>query len=654
MRMEKGARDWSLVVIFTVFLAAITVLGSARPAHAASSGCTILNAGGGDTVIPAGNVVNTVINQNLDAGEKITIVITGNPNSVRIGTNPGNVAISAAPGNLNLTVTLAAGITGITISGQASGGGNTLITFRCMSTTTTSASPSAPAGPTPDETSAAVENSTSAVNTVRQPTSPNALPGVSDGADKSSLETQYDRIDAGLKELEAQNSALEASTESNERRIRALFEQAAPGVTLPVRPQKDPVPVGDGDNDDDRAYSDGFYGVESSWTGYRSMYEAGQQAAVTYNNELAKIEAKLAEAGLLSEYQDLRAEQQENELATKVNERRIWAKQSELSTLRSKLNAEDAKRTLPPYQWFTGSSGRAFDFNIDISTDKLRHWAQANLDETAAPQTVLPPLTIAGKPVNIWIRGRGTLFDAQNRFGNDGWAGHVLTGIAMKANDRITVGAFGSYLTSDTETDFNNSEIESHSAGGGAYVNMKIVDSISAGLSINHERGEQDIKIGTTTGSADTQLTAVGASLQGSWYVDPVFISPSVSVSYSDYIRDQYTDSTGTLIPSSRSRDTTIAAAATASRTYNFEDGGWFTSASPRVSATLNYFARENRSLRVTANQIIDLEKWGGNVGTGVTLATDGNSTISVDLGVIGIGQDTLGYTGQLQVDFGF
>lgn len=654
MRTKMGARDWSLVVVSTVFLAAITSLGSASPARAASSGCNALNAGGGDTVIPAGNVVNTVINQSLDAGEKITIVITGNPNSVRIGTNPGDVAVSAAPGNVNLTITLAAGITGITISGQASGGGNTLITFRCMSTTTTSTSPSAPAGPTPNETSAAVENSTSAVNTVRQPTSPNALPGVSDGTNSPSLDAQYDRIDAEMKELEAQNSALEASTESNERRIRALVEQAAPGATLPARPEKDPLPIGDEDNDDDRAYSDGFYGVESSWTGSNSMYEAGQQAAVTYNSELAKIEAKLAEAGLLSEYQNLRAEQQENELATNINERRIWAKQSELSTLRSKLNAEDAKRTPPPYQWFAGSGGNAFDFNIDLSTDQIRHWAQASLNETDAPETVLPPLTIAGKPVNIWIRGRGTVFDAQNRFGNDGWAGHLLTGIAMKANDRITVGAFGSYLTSDTETDFNNSEIESHSAGGGAYVNMKIIDSVSAGLSINHERGEQDIKIGTTTGSADTQLTAVGGSVQGSWFIDPVFLSPSLSISYADYIRDQYTDSTGTLIPSSRSRDTTIAAAATASRAYSFEEGGWFTSASPRVSATVNYFARENRSLRVSTTQIIDLEKWGGNVGTGVTLATEGNSTISIDLGVIGIGQDTLGYTGQLQVDFGF
>jgi len=653
MRMLKAAPAGSLAAATALLAVAIT-LGSASSARAASSGCNALNAGGADTVIPAGNVVNTVINQNLDAGEKITIVITGNPNSVRIGTNPGNVAVSAAPGNANLTITLAAGITGITISGQAGGGGNTLITFRCMSTSATSASPSAPAGPTPEETSAAVENSTSAVNAVRQPTSPNALPGVSDGTDSPSLDAEYDKIDAQVKELEARNRALEASTESNERRIRALVAQAAPGSTLPKRPQKDPLPVGDEDNDDERAFSDGFYGVESDRSGSSSMYEAGKQAAVAYNNELAKIEAKLAEAGLLSVYQELRAEQQENELATDINENKIQAKQSELSALRSRLNAKDAQRPTPPYQWLTDSSGNGFNFNVDISTDMLRHWAQPNLNETGAPETVLPPLTIAGKPVNIWIRGRGTIFDAQNRFGNDGWAGHLLTGIAMKANDRITVGAFGSYLTSDTETDFNNSEIESQSAGGGVYVNMRIVDSISAGLSINHERGEQDIKIGTTTGSADTQLTAVGTSLQGSWFVDPVFVSPSLSISYSDYIRDRYTDSTGTLIPSSRSRDTTIAAAATASRTYSFEEGGWFTSASPRLSGSLNYYARENRSLRVSAAQIIDLEKWGGNVGTGVTLATDGNSTISVDIGVIGIGQDTLGYTGQLQVDFGF
>ncbi|MEO0963345.1 MAG: hypothetical protein AAFY01_13085, partial [Pseudomonadota bacterium] len=161
--------------------AAVLAFGSSTKAHAASTGCNALNGGGGDTVIPAGgSTMGTVtINETLDAGEKLVITITGNPNSVRIGTNPGNVLVSAQMGDLSLTVTLTAGITGITISGGAGAGANTVITLRCMSSTTAVDTPSS-TEPTPEETSDAVENSTTAVNTTRLPTTPNGLPGVSD------------------------------------------------------------------------------------------------------------------------------------------------------------------------------------------------------------------------------------------------------------------------------------------------------------------------------------------------------------------------------------------------------------------------------------------------------------------------------------------
>ncbi|MEP0069119.1 autotransporter outer membrane beta-barrel domain-containing protein [Pyruvatibacter sp.] len=583
------------------------------------------------------------ISETLDAGEKLVITITGNPNSVRIGTNPGNALVSAQAGNLNLTITLTAGITGITISGGASAGANTVITLRCTPVATSTTTTPTSTGPTPNETSDAIDSANTSVNTVRQTTTPNNLPTVSQqikklresGADEAYIkkldddaqaarDVEYDQLDSQIENLNDQIS-------SNYSQVKALVDSVDPDYS--------------GDRNYGLRYSEPLEDNPTPGTSYHDKDNSP---------EFAQLLVKLEAAGRLGEYQALA--EKKHDLHDQRNG--AYVRQDNIrdeNDARSQRQALPDKHYVPgPRVWFTGEQGSDFIFNVDMSTDVLRQMVQANLDEAGAPETVLPPLTIAGMPVNIWVRGRGTIFDAQNRFGNDGWAGHVLSGIALQTNEKITIGAFGSYLTSSTETKFNNSEIDSTSAGGGAYINMKLVDTISAGLSINREVGEQDIKIGTTTGTADTGLTAVGASLQGSWFVDPVFVSPSLSVSYSDYIREKYTDSTGTVIPSSRSRDTTIAAAATASRTYSFEEGGWFTSASPRVSATVNYFARENRSLRVSTTQIIDLTDWSGNVGTGVTLATEGNSTISIDLGVIGIGQDTLGYTGQLQVDFGF
>ncbi|GAA6155306.1 hypothetical protein NBRC116588_07790 [Pyruvatibacter sp. HU-CL02332] len=581
------------------------------------------------------------INESLDAGEKLVITITGNPNSVRIGTNPGNALVSAQAGNLNLTITLTAGITGITISGGASAGANTVITLRCTAVATSTTTTPTSTGPTPDETSDAIDSANTSVSTVRQPTTPNNLPTVSQqivklreaGADESYIRKLDDDAQAAR---DVEYDQLDNKIETLNDQIGSTYDQ--------VRALVDAV---DPDYSGDRNFGlDYGEALEDNTTPGTEYHEKDNSP------EFAQLLVKLEAAGRLGEYQALA--EKTHDLYDQRNN--AYVRQDDIrdeNDSRSQRQAPPDKYNVPG-MWFTGATSGDFIFNIDMSTDMLRQIVQANLDDAGTPETVLPPLTIAGRPVNLWIRGRGTLFDAQNRFGNDGWAGHVLSGIAMQANETITIGAFGSFLTSSTETKFNNSEIDSTSVGGGAYINMRLVDTISAGLSLNREVGEQDIKIGSTTGTADTGLTAVGASLQGSWFVDPVFVSPSLSVSYSDYIREKYTDSTGTLIPSSRSRDTTIAAAATASRTYSFEEGGWFTSASPRVSATVNYFARENRSLRVSTTQIIDLTDWGGNVGTGVTLATKGNSTISIDLGVIGIGQDTLGYTGQLQVDFGF
>lgn len=607
------------------------------PAQAASAGCTAANGGSLNGNAGAGLSQNAIVNGAFAKGDKLTIVIAGGPTTVRFDLIPSNTRIVNTSGSQTLMVTISEdGVAAIAFTLISSGVSASSTTVTCTPAAAPTSSMSTSTTATPDETSDAIDASSTATSVVRQPTTPNSLPDVDTSQSNDNLydqerqfEQAYRFANVEIKELTAKRDALFAEVDPNyEPPLNQYSEARRRGYKEDTR-------------------EDFWHGYSDDGAGSGEGYRDGKEYRSQVNAIYAAATKAASDAGRLDELQQITGDLKDAEL-------RKSEAFSKLNKVQGEIRRRPSQQKTPPYQWLNASGGNGFNFNIDLSTDMLRGWAQAHLDESEAPETVLPPLTIAGMPVNIWVRGRGTIFDAQNRFGNDGWAGHVLSGIALKTNEKITIGAFGSYLTSSTETKFNNSEIDSTSVGGGAYINMKLVDTISAGLSINREVGEQDIKIGTTTGTADTGLTAVGASLQGSWFVDPVFVSPSLSVSYSDYIREKYTDSTGTVIPSSRSRDTTIAAAATASRTYSFEEGGWFTSASPRVSATLNYFARENRSLRVSTAQIIDLTDWGGNVGTGVTLATEGNSTISIDLGVIGIGQDTLGYTGQLQVDFGF
>ncbi|MDW3097579.1 MAG: autotransporter outer membrane beta-barrel domain-containing protein [Alphaproteobacteria bacterium] len=640
------ATPQAISLVLGLCFAAVLIFCAATPARAQSAGCTTLAGGGGNTTIPTGTVVNTTVNVTVDAGETITVTVTGNPNSVRIGTNPGNVRLFSGPGNQTVTVTLPAGITGITISGQAGGGGPTQVNFTCTSptpaTTGSGSTTQTQTGSTPEETSASTEAANTAINNARLSTTAADLPSAdnyytprrsvafinsqiadSGRAIRNIQTTQTKLIESFMPDYErkseaAQSKAYDAYGSFKEDEGEEFFGGWRSYANDPFEPAESTLTTG------------GSYISPRNW-GIRShaafMNEVLQEAeAAGIKNQLIQLMTKQSEAFRAREqlYQDLRA-----------------------ATARAAIR----QRLTGARHQFMHVSGESFQ--IDLSSDQLFRAATLGLDDSAAAPADLPPLTIAGMPVNIWLRGRGTVFDRQKRAGSDGWAAHVLSGIAFQLADQIVAGAYGSYLTGESDVKATGTEVVSRQMGGGAYAQIQVVDTLSVGLSFSKETGEQDIKTTAASGTADTDLWTVSGSLSGSYFVNPVVLTPSLSVSYAESQRDGYTDSTGTAIPGSRSRDTTIGSGLTVSRSFEYEDG-WIRRATPRLNATLNYFAREKDTLRLSATEIIDRDNWGANVGAGVTLTTSGSSRLSFDAGVIGIGQDTLGYTGQLQLEIGF
>lgn len=623
--------------------ASVLIFAAAAPARAQSAGCATLAGGGGNTTIPTGTVVNTTVNVTVDAGETITVTVTGNPNSVRIGTNPGNVRLFSGPGNQTVTVTLPAGITGITISGQAGGGGPTQVNFTCTSPTATTGSGSTTqTGPTPDETSASTEAANTAIDNARLSTTPAGLPGAGTTIryrpSVGQIQSQIGAVDSAIRNIEAAQATLIQSFmpdfESREQRARSAAYDAygyfkeAEGEEF-FRGWRTYV-------------HDPFAPVQPAPTkgsGFISPQTWGEQSHAAFINEvLQEAEAAGVKDQLVHLMtKRLDAARERDQLFQDIR------KAPDLSSQRPRI--------APATPFVADFSGESFQ--VDLSSDQLIQAAALNLDDSAAGPAELPPLTIAGMPVNIWLRGRGTVFDRQKRGGSDGWAAHILSGIAFQVSDRLVLGAYGSYLTGESDVKATGTEVVSRQMGGGAYAQIQVVDTLSVGLSFSKETGEQDIKTTAASGTADTDLWTVSGSLSGSYFVNPVVLTPSLSVSYAESQRDGYTDSTGTAIPGSRSQDTTIGSGLTVSRSFEYEDG-WIRRATPRLNATLNYFAREKDTLRLSATEIIDRDNWGANVGAGVTLTTSGSSRLSFDAGVIGIGQDTLGYTGQLQLEIGF
>lgn len=596
---------------------ACAVAATPQKAHAASAGCTAANAGAFNLAIGANTLVTPVIAGAFDRGDILTITVAGPAQLAQINLVPSNTSFFSNPAAATTSKTINEdGVAALLISLFSPVGNGASITITCTAAGSgggagsSTGNTAAGTSQTADQKSDAAQNTAAAINSVRLPTTPAALPGAGTPLRPQvfTLSTQ-DRWEALWAEYEA--AIRDHYIRNHEEQQQGFvveekdIEKFERGIGLYERGE-DPPDAGD----------------TLTMRGY------------VYARDLEAIRdafrARFDELGVpMSDPQP----------------RAIFEDPSPPDTFETdtpELGDGDIVMFSP--------DGHVFGF--DISTDALRGLARLQLDDNAqAPD--LPPLTIAGMPVNIWARGRGTLFDRRGRAGSDGWAAHALAGVTLRINDRVTAGAFGSYLEGESETPLTGTEVESSQGGGGAYARIALDGTLQAGLSLSRETGEQDITSGGASGSADTELFTASASLQGAYSVRPLVLSPSVAVTYSDFERDAYTDSSGTAVPGSRSRDTTISAALTASRSFTYKDG-WLRRITPRATATLNYFAREDESLRVSATEVIDLEDWGGNIGAGVTLLTSGNSRISFDAGLIGLGQDTLGYTGQLQVEFGF
>lgn len=610
LNFRRGAKDVSRFLSGLLSVAAAAAyVGHPSPAYAVSAGCTAANAGAFNQNVAAGGANAVGIVGAFDQGDRLTITAAGNPNLATVQLLPSNTGIFGTAVNLAQTVTVnEAAVNGLGITLLASVGQAATLTITCVPVAAAAAAPAAStsgsaAAMTPAQTSDAITSSTQTVMANRMPTTPAALPGAGPrSVARPAPETKQQpkvSLEEALKDHyvryhEEQKQAWVVNEKHIERfkhGIR-LFET---GMPVP----KDGVTR--------RGWE-----YEAERQRILNRYKKGGPPPIIFDDEDPVVPP-------------VDPDSEENEA--------------------EELDDGDIVLFTPD------RNGRGFNF--EMSTDALRRHLALRLDDTGTAPATLPSLTIGGMPVNIWARGRGTLFDRQKRAGSDGWAAHLLAGAALRLSDELTIGAYGSYMAAHSDTDLSNTKVDTTQSGGGAYLRYAVMRGLSLGLSANRETGEQDIKTPTGSGSADINLWSVSSSVQGAIYLQPVLLSPSLAVTYAEFERDGYTDSRGLAIPGTSSGDTTLSAAMTASRSYTFKEG-WLRRVTPRLNGTVNYFARENSSYRVSATEVIESDRWGTNVGAGVTLTTTGSSRLSFDAGVIGIGQDTLGYTGQLQLEFGF
>ncbi|MGB0721205.1 MAG: autotransporter outer membrane beta-barrel domain-containing protein [Gammaproteobacteria bacterium] len=641
----------------------VALASISSPGWAVSAGCANVNAGDGDATVAANGTFNGSVNGPFDNGDVLLITTAGPPQVATVDLLPSNTALfsSNTSGTQSKTIN-EDGVSALGTTLLATAGAGASMTMTCTAAAsepepvseptddpdtgsdTQSDSDSdagAPSDPDTTDTStdketgddsstvstaqkvSALEGAATVVSANRLPTTAAALPGVASGASVFEREVQVAKgaLRGAVGSLESASGYAEFQSlyEAYLEERRDLEVALSPGALFDGDAQINyEIIIGGGQGDPGKA-------------GSREAREFLERSAAL-TERFEKMLEERGMTGLLERQR--RVESLENDLEGAENDL-------------ERVNEDPAELGDGDIVLFTPL---ARGVGFALSTDRLLRAARAagtpvNLDESA--------LRIAGMPINLWVRGRATVFDAQTDAGYDGWALHALGGLAIKPADDVTLGAFVSRADSDTDSVAMGTDVEARQNGGGLYARYRVLDRLSAGLSLSRERGDQDIVIAGAGGSAQTTLTSASVSLGGQFVKRGVVVTPSVAAAWSRSERESYTDSGGGFVPESHSSDRTVSAAVSASRRYRL-DGTLFRSLRPRLSATLNYFDRERTQLRVSTTEIVDLERWGGNLGAGVTLMTRGGNRVSMDFGVLGLGQNTLGYTGQIQLSVSF
>ncbi len=286
-------------------------------------------------------------------------------------------------------------------------------------------------------------------------------------------------------------------------------------------------------------------------------------------------------------------------------------------------------------------------FSVNWSTDDFAAWARGK-GLGMAPGGSETPLTAAGMPLNIWARGRVAALDG-DKTGIDGFTSEALLGLAVGVTDDLTLGAFGSLLAGDVDSARMQLDLETMAYGGGVYGSLRIFSALDLGLSAAYSVGDADVAIAGARGDYDFDRLGLSVSLSGQETVGDFLLTPGVSIDYTRDRRDGYVDSNALFVPGGTDEDVAISGGLNVSRTWYMEDGP-IRSVAPWGNATLIYTFRDTKELTISATESEQADAFSANLGLGLNLSFDNGFRLGAGVGVLSLGQDTVGYFGQMRL----
>lgn len=331
------------------------------------------------------------------------------------------------------------------------------------------------------------------------------------------------------------------------------------------------------------------------------------------------------------------------------------------------LRQEPASNPYTPNPFGLKKSRGGLSFFADLNT--LRRQAKVKARLQQAPGSTPQVLTEQGSAnilnpaFNVWAKGEFSDFKSdQTGADREGQAYNFATGAYYAFNPRFMFGTMYRYRASDSESTAQNSDTETRGHGVGLHSTLVLTPSLSASAQLLYERSENDFARGVsfitpvaTNGSFDADQFVASGSLQGTFWRGPVWLRPSVGVTWAHVDSEAFIDSSGTRIPG----QTTEMGQVTFGPSIGyrtFYKTGPIQFIEPSFSATGVWTFADEGDTTLASGTIIEQDDVAAQFSAGLSVLLRSNTQISLNGGYAGLGAsevETWSFGGQVSIPLG-
>jgi hypothetical protein len=250
----------------------------------------------------------------------------------------------------------------------------------------------------------------------------------------------------------------------------------------------------------------------------------------------------------------------------------------------------------------------------------------------------------------LWARGAfSRLGGAGDR---DGRTSNLMLGFVHRLENNVNVGGFVSFLNGHTTQATPATRLETKGFGFGAYTKFDLGRDLRGGLSVFHERSDNDTTIAGATGSYDRRYSTIDAEISRTFDTAGWTLTPSARIGYVMSDRDGYTDSTGTVVAGRKDSYTSASAALGFSRGVEAQFGARSLDMTIFGTLAIDYWDIKDRVL--TTGQKFAAGGTSGRVSLGTNFDFTNGDSFSVELGKSGLGTDTNAVTARISYALNF